>query len=342
MIRWLLFVVLSLCATASSAHRFAPSLLALQQLPDKVVSVQWRRPLQADASLRPHFSPSCRALDEPRATIGAGAIVERWHIRCSDLDSLAFSVQGLEQSRTSALLRWENLQGQVREQLTRESDVFFVGMSSSSFDRGHGRYLLWGVEHILIGADHLLFVLGLMLLASTRRRLLWWISGFTLGHSITLSLASIGLLWSPPEATEFVIAASILVLALKIPMTGEGGENSAPYFGVLVPIFGLLHGLGFATVLQELGLPGDGLLPALLAFNLGIELGQIAFVLAVYLVYRGWMRVVSSVGNRQIETAPRWLTIYVMGAVSIYWCLDRGLTLVEATFAGPYGVALFS
>ena len=150
-----------------------------------------------------------------------------------------------------------------------------------------GSYIKLGVEHILGGPDHLLFVAGLLLIAGTFRRIVIAVSGFTLAHSMTLSLAALGFIHVPIPPTEAAIALSILFLAREALV--NDGKSIAYRFPVVVSVtFGLLHGLGFAAALGEVGLPDREIPLALLFFNVGVEIGQLSFILAVIGIDRAW------------------------------------------------------
>jgi len=184
-------------------------------------------------------------------------------------------------------------------------------------------YLRLGVDHILTGFDHLLFVLGLVLLVSGRRLLLYTITSFTLGHSVTLSLAALGFVRFPSAPIEVVIAATIAILAAELARGAQAGPTPMRRFPwVMAFVFGLLHGLGFAGALAEIGLP-DGEIPlALLSFNLGIEAGQLVFVVAVLAA--------RALARPAIDRAPIWLLrvpAYGMGGLAVFWVLDRTAAL---------------
>jgi hypothetical protein len=165
-------------------------------------------------------------------------------------------------------------------------------------------YLRLGVEHILGGFDHLLFVLGLFLLV--RRKLLWTLSAFTLAHSFSLGLAALGVISVPQAPVEAAIALSILCIAVELLREGPSLTKEKPWLVAFA--FGLIHGLGFAGALGEIGLPQGQLVPALVCFNVGVELGQLAFVAALLLFSR---------------LLHRRVMAYAIGAISVYFCLDR-------------------
>ena len=181
-------------------------------------------------------------------------------------------------------------------------------------------YLRLGLVHIVTGPDHLLFVLGLVLLASTWRRIAVTVTAFTLGHSVTLALAATGLVAVPARPIELAIALSVLWVAIEVAR-GSIATLPARRPWLVAGGFGLLHGLGFASALREAGLPRGPLVTALLAFNVGIELGQLAFVLLLL----GLLLLVRPF----VTSFPRWATrvpVYVMGTLAAYWCWVRAAT----------------
>jgi hydrogenase/urease accessory protein HupE len=188
-------------------------------------------------------------------------------------------------------------------------------------------YSLLGIEHILFGYDHLLFVLGLLVIARTWRRILLTVTGFTLAHSITLSLSSLGWLQVPIAPVEATIALSIVFLAVEISRPRHHPSLTYQYPVLVSFSFGLLHGLGFASALGEIGLAENQVLLSLLFFNIGVELGQLAFILAV----GGLALLVTAWGLRHLPAATRerlrWqadrTASYVIGVPATYWLLER-------------------
>lgn len=185
-------------------------------------------------------------------------------------------------------------------------------------------YTELGIEHIWSGIDHLLFVFGLLLLVGGGTRLLWTITAFTVGHSITLSLVTLGYFDYPVALVEFAIALSIFVLAVELTRVDKHDALwRNPWW--LAGGFGLLHGMGFAGALAETGLPQDNLPLALLFFNVGIEVGQIVFILLVLAV---WFLVRKPLTPWQDRLRP--IPVYVLGALSAMWCIERGLEALLA------------
>jgi hydrogenase/urease accessory protein HupE len=180
-------------------------------------------------------------------------------------------------------------------------------------------YLGLGVEHILLGIDHLLFVLALVLLVRSWRLLVGVITAFTVAHSITLAAATLGLVHVPPKPVEAAIALSIVFVAAEIVHGRQGRAGlTARWPWVVAFVFGLLHGLGFASALREVGLPENAIPIALLFFNLGVELGQLAFV--------GVVLAGLALARRVPVAAPTWswrLVPYAVGVVAMYWTIER-------------------
>lgn len=181
-----------------------------------------------------------------------------------------------------------------------------------------GTFIPSGVQHIMIGPDHVLFVIGLILLGGTWRRLALIVTAFTLGHSVTLSFAALGLVMIPPQVIEPLIALSIVVVGADNLLRGPEPEKSRDLRALLALVFGLIHGFGFAYVLRDFGLPDGQLAWSLFGFNLGVEIGQLAIVLAFGLAlhllrqrHPGVARQVATIGS---------LAVMAAGA---YWFVDR-------------------
>ena len=180
-------------------------------------------------------------------------------------------------------------------------------------------YTWLGAEHIWAGPDHLFFVMGLLLLVGWNRRLIYTVTAFTLGHSVTLAMVTLGLFDYPVSLVEFMIALSIYVLAVELARGADGGALwRQPWW--LAGGFGLLHGMGFAGALAETGLPQSNVPLALLFFNVGIELGQLAFIALLVLIAATGVR---ALGQRVIALLP--LPVYALGGLSAMWCIERGL-----------------
>lgn len=182
------------------------------------------------------------------------------------------------------------------------SDVFFY-------------YLKLGIQHIVpYGTDHILFVVGLCLLNSNIKTMLWQATAFTVAHSITLALSMKSIIVAPPAVVEPIIALSILFIAIENLLTSE----LKPWRIALVFGFGLIHGLGFASALNEIGLPRNNFLTSILAFNVGVEVGQVAVITTVFLLIIFPLRRTSNYKKKVVYPLS-----VLIGVVALYWTIQR-------------------
>jgi hypothetical protein len=329
-LRLIVTLVLGLTvAQTVQAHRFAPSLLKVNEIADQQYNMVWKTPAQGTSNvpLRPVWPESCEIKNASPPQMEGTGKVSSWQLHCSGLgeDGLVgetLGVVGLGANQASAMVMVSLLDGrQYQQVLNAEQPEFVVPLESSAGDV-MSDYSLLGMEHIWSGIDHLLFVFGLLLLVGGGTRLLWTITAFTVGHSITLSLVTLGFFDYPVALVEFTIAVSIFVLAVELTRVKKHDMLwRNPWW--LAGGFGLLHGMGFAGALAETGLPQDNLPLALLFFNVGIEIGQIAFILVVLGV---WMLVRRPLAPWQDRLLP--IPVYILGALSAMWCIERGLEVL--------------
>ena len=305
---------------ASLAHPMAPSLLEITETASGPSQILWKTPSARipGEELRPKIPAGCRRSQEIERKRVETALLERWQISCeSPWVGSEVGVEGFSQSHV--ILRVALTDGRQYQTVLNAEHPSFVIPERPRVSVVFRDYLALGVRHILTGWDHLLFVLGLVLLVRGRKPLLWTITAFTLGHSLTLSLAILGWVRIPPAPVEALIALSILVLAVELtrPQKGRGTFfHRTPWslaFG-----FGLLHGLGFAGALAEVGLPVGEIPLALFSFNVGIELGQLLFIaaiLAVRLLLRPW----------PFLSLPKWrkVSAYSIGSFAAFWFFER-------------------
>jgi hydrogenase/urease accessory protein HupE len=229
------------------------------------------------------------------------------------------AVHGIAASRASVILRVALDDGRVFSSVLTADRASFQVPERERPSQVLRSYLALGVEHILTGVDHLLFVLALMLLVASRRRLVLTVTAFTVGHSVTLSLAVLGVVAVPTGPVEALIALSILVVAVELARDPDGPPSLMQRLPWTVTFaFGLLHGLGFAGSLAEIGLPAGEIPLALLSFNLGIEAGQLVFC-AVCLGPLAALR------SMRIATVPAWtkLAAYPIGTLAAFWFIER-------------------
>jgi hypothetical protein len=233
------------------------------------------------------------------------------------------SVDGMQATGTPTLVKIQWLAGDsVQSLINANSPQLSIPAVQSGMEVA-GAYIVMGAEHIWLGIDHLLFVLALLMLVRSTKKLLWTITAFTVGHSITLSLVSLGYMDYPVALVEFTIALSILVLAIELSRPEQGKHWISDYSWLVAISFGLLHGMGFAGALREVGLPAGDIPLALFSFNVGIELGQVAFVLVCLGAAALLARTIQPV------MAPgRWIVIYAIGSLSAFWCIERGLSVI--------------
>jgi hydrogenase/urease accessory protein HupE len=313
-------LLLPLAADLAAAHPLAPSLLDLRETGLGRFAVLWRRPqlLPVGARPEPLLPGHCHTATPLVEKEEGAALVTRWTADCgrAGLTGESVAVRGLAETGSDVLVRVVLADGRRLQAVLRPDAPSFVLPAVQSAAGAASGYLRLGIEHLLTGWDHLAFVLGLVLLVGGRRRLLGTITAFTLGHSVTLSLAALGLVRLPPAFIEAAIALSILVLAVEVARDRPTLLGQRPW--LMAAGFGLLHGLGFAGALARVGLPRREIPLALLSFNVGIELGQIGFVLAVL----GLGLLVGPVLRR----LPAWSTAlpaYVIGTLAAFWMFER-------------------
>jgi len=314
-------------AAPARAHQFAPALLEIEELPAGEAAVKWKQPAVRvqGSQLRPVLPVECVGIGDPVVRKEGTGIGARWKMRCpGGLTGKSVGVEGIAGSQADVLLRVTLRDGRrLRHVLKAETPSFRIDADSSRAGVVKD-YATLGVRHILLGWDHLLFVLALVLLIGWGRSLAWTITAFTAGHSVTLALASLGAVHVPQPPIEAAIALSIYFLAVELTSVRKGTPTltqRAPW--AVAAGFGLLHGLGFAGALAEVGLPTAEIPLALFSFNLGIELGQLAFVGAVLL---------AAAALRGLSVAwPRWAKAavpYGIGTMATFWFLQRALSLL--------------
>lgn len=317
-------IVLALLWVAGPAfaHRLAPSLLEVTERDDGQLDVFWKTPLQrpTGTDIRPQLPDGCLVQGTPEPGVEQTGATLSYRVACSGaLVGERFGILGLSESRTEGLLRLTLRDGRKYQAVLRAGDESFVVPERQSAISVFRQYLGLGFRHILAGVDHLFFILGLVLLVSDRRTLIWTVTAFTVGHSVTLSLAALGFVGLPQGPVEFAIAVTILVLAVELARRNPSKPSwlrRAPW--AVAAGFGLLHGLGFAGALAEVGLPQEEIPMALLAFNVGIEVGQLIFVAAVLLV-RPVVRALSVRGPGWLQQVPA----YGIGTLAAFWCFER-------------------
>lgn len=314
-------LLLLLLASRAGAHPLAPALLEITETGGGLASVRWKTSVLGvpDAPMRPVLPERCATRSAREEVREGEGLVARWQVDCGadGLIGATLAVDGLGPARTQALVRLQLADGRVLQTVLRPAEPsYVVPVRPGRLDvlRAYGRL---GVEHVLTGADHLLFVLGLLILVPSFRPLVRTVTAFTVGHSITLSIAALGLAPIPQQPAEVLIALTVLALAAELARPPKPTLlRRRPW--LLALLCGLVHGLGFAGALREVGLPAGEVPVALFSFNAGIEVGQLAFVtvvLAVGAVTRGL--------RARLPAPARLVPVYVMGSLAAFWCFER-------------------
>ncbi len=321
--RWALFIALfSLLVATAQAHEMRPAYLEIKEVTPATYSVLWKVPMRGDLRLQldPEFPGSCSEAVPPVARSVGAAQITNWTIRCNDgLADQSITIAGLENTLTDVLARVQHLDGATQTSRITPGKPSFTVTGSPSNLALSATYLWLGIEHILLGIDHLLFVFALLLIVNDVRRLIWTITAFTVAHSITLAGATLGYVHVPQQPVEAIIALSILFLATEIVHSQRGRPGYAERWPWLVAfIFGLLHGFGFAGALADVGLPEHAIPFALVFFNIGVELGQLAFVAVVLLL--AWL--IHRFKAFPLKPAEM-VTTYIIGGVAAYWTIER-------------------
>jgi len=321
-------------AAPALAHRLSPAFFGLTETAQNTFDVQWKVSISGGlaAVLEPKVPEGCSLAGDVRTYVIDDVRLQHAALACpGGLAGKEFTVTGLSQTQTDVLLRVDYLDGTASNQrLTPSTPVVTIPERPSSFEVVR-TYLVLGVEHILLGIDHLLFVLALLLLVRGGRRLVATVTAFTVAHSITLGAATLGFVHVPSAPVEAMIALSILFLAAELARrhaqpgaaAADGSGDLTERFPWLVAFaFGLLHGFGFAGALTEVGVPSHAVPLALLFFNVGVEIGQLLFIGAVFGF--GWLI------RRGVARVPEgWqrATAYGVGTVSAFWVVERTIAV---------------
>ena len=305
----LLGLLLALLAGGATAHEMSMAEMSLREVAKGRFAWQWTATSDRTGliTLQPKWPEGCQA---DAAVLQCGPAGLQGQLQ----------IDGVGDRYSAAMVKVQWLDGQTRVYTLTGSKPTVQLYGSADDQRGMGEiasaYTLLGIEHILSGFDHLLFVISLLFLVGFQRQLVWTISAFTAAHSITLALSALGWLVLRPPPVEATIALSIMLVA------GEALRSRATlarrWPALVAFLFGLVHGLGFAGALKEIGLPDNHLLVALLTFNLGVELGQLLTVAAAGLVYLGMRRL-----PVLRPTSARVAALYAIGALAAYWSIER-------------------
>ena len=331
MIRLLIaWAALLLVASGAQAHDARPNFVEIIEMQPNVFSVQWKIPATVPNSALPtiRMPESCTTDAGLAIQQAAGAYQGRLVYDCPE--GLSGQIVSIEfpaiNPSLSSLFQVRLANGEKYVRILKPDETSWTVPDAENKLAVAGQYTLLGIEHIWIGIDHLLFVTCLLLIARTVRKVLITITGFTVAHSITLFLSALDVIRIPTPPVEAAIALSVVFLAWEIVKNDES-QLTFRYPVAVSTSFGLLHGFGFAAVLRDIGLPQTQLPTALLFFNVGVEIGQILFVLALvaaFLVTRPLLKRLVSAQDHELHWT--WITTpasYVIGGLASYWLIDR-------------------
>jgi hydrogenase/urease accessory protein HupE len=326
--RALALLCLWLVPSMVGAHEVRPAYFQILQDGPRHYEVTWKQPAVGDMALRlvPRLSNGWLATP-PRDQYASGSFLIRiWSIDAAGADPLAgvsLDVDGLQKSITDVLVVVRLADGRGQESIVRPDDPHLRLSMAAANGLPVPAYLRLGVEHILTGIDHLMFVLGLLLLVGIRWRLVKAITAFTLAHSITLAVSALGLITVPSAVIEALVALSIVFVAAELAASLQGRSGLTRRWPWLIAFtFGLLHGCAFAGALAEVGLPKDAIPLSLLLFNIGVEIGQLLFVGAAIAVILGLRRLaphLPTIWASLSRPAPA----YTIGSFAAYWFIER-------------------
>ena len=327
--RLLAFIAMC-CTLCAFAHEARPGFLELTQTAPQTYSLLWKKPSGGEAELEmaPIIPDGCEltALDH-QGQITPGVLTVRGTLNSQGgIEGKTIRIAGLETTISDVLVRIHHSDGRVESYILRPaSPSVTLGGTTTLAERSFG-YLSLGFQHIMLGMDHLLFVLGLLLIVSDRWMLLKTISAFTVAHSITLAAATLGYAQVPLPPLNAAIALSILFLGIEVVRKWRGQSSfTIRHPWVVAFAFGLLHGFGFASGLTAMGLPHAEIPLALLLFNIGVELGQMSFVLLFLLMHEA-LRTLEVRWPRPAEMVPG----YLVGTPGAFWSIQRVFILIGA------------
>ena len=308
-------------------HALEPGYLELRQIGDSLYAVAWKKPADnngAPMAIAVQLPEQCDPRTEGQLVFDGGAYYARWSATCAGgLEGGTLQIAGLEGTSTDVLVRFDFADGVTGTHRLTPTDTSFVVPEQPDRLEVVQTYFAFGVEHILGGIDHLLFVLALLILAKGARRIVATITAFTVAHSMTLAGATLGWVNMPGPPVEAAIALSIAFVAAEILHSRQGRPGlTERYPWVVAFTFGLLHGFGFAGALAEVGLPQTEIPAALLFFNVGVEAGQLLFVAAVF----AFLWLIRWLTRRSTVPQVPWmsaLAAYAIGSLAVFWVLER-------------------
>ena len=329
--RLIITALLVLVSATSAAHDARPNYVQVTETDTNVYSISWKVPASVPGAALPYptLPFDCAPDREPAFQQAGGEYIGQQVFRCEQ--GISGRAVGIEfpiiNPSLSTLYKIKLANGEEHLRILKPDEAGWVVPEAENRFSVALEYTYLGIEHIWIGLDHLLFVACLLFIAGTPRRLLITITGFTVAHSITLALSALDIIRIATPPVEAAIALSVVFMAWEI-VRGDKSSLTYRYPVAVSTSFGLLHGFGFAAVLRDIGLPQTELPTALLFFNIGVEIGQILFVLALvagFFILRPLMvRLLRSSKDELVHwssiTVP---AAYVIGGLASYWMIDR-------------------
>jgi hydrogenase/urease accessory protein HupE len=316
------------------AHDARPNYVQVDETNALTFNVTWKVPASVPGGALPYptFPADCVTERQPIWHQVGAEYIGQQEFRCSE--PLSGRHVGIEfpivNPSLSTLYRIHFANGEEHLRILKPDESQWAVPAAEERFAIATEYTALGIEHIWIGIDHLLFVACLLFIAGTPRRLLITITGFTVAHSITLALSALDLVRIPTPPVEAAIALSVVFMAWEIAKQ-DTTSLAHRYPVTIAASFGLLHGFGFAAVLRDIGLPQTELPTALLFFNVGVEIGQILFVLALVAAFLALRPVATRLLRSNADAAPHWTTLtiptsYLIGGIASYWMIDRVLS----------------
>ena len=324
----LVVTLLAVSTSGAVAHEVRPAYLELRQTGPDTYDTLWKVPGLGDnlrLGLYVELPSRCTKRTEPRASMVSNAYTERWTATCAGgLTGGTIHIAGLSGTMTDVLVRVERLDGTAQvTRLTPSAASFVVEAAPRALEVAR-TYAVLGIEHILTGIDHLLFVLALLIITRGGWKMVKTVTAFTISHSLTLTAATLGFVHVPQRPVEAVIALSIVFVAAEIVRMRRGVDSITARAPWLVAFtFGLMHGLGFAGGLSDAGLPAAHIPTALLFFSAGVEAGHFLFV--------GVVLSLIALVHRVRMPVPPWTELvppYAIGAVAMFWVIQRTVSFL--------------
>ncbi len=317
----IVFLFLLFIPVSMTAHEIRPAYLQIIQISDTSYEVFWKVPSMGDAvpRIQPVFPKSFVLETSKNPNQIPGSVIYYYSLNSNEpLRGQVLYIQGLNKTLIDVLVNIKYLNGEhATFMLQADKDSQLIPGETDSFDVIK-TYSILGIEHILLGIDHLLFVLALILITKGKWKILKTITAFTLAHSITLSLAALGYVNFPSAPVEAVIALSIVFLAVELVNNLNGKQTLTSRKPWIVAFsFGLLHGFGFAGALAAIGLPQQDIPLALAFFNVGVEIGQLIFVVAVL----GTLKLLSI--YKKWPAYSKKIPAYAIGSIAAFWMIQR-------------------